>query len=84
LWIGDLEASTHVKNSLDRLFDLQKEETFVKIRNGIGLESTTVGLLKTTVEQADRTKIDVTLKNVAYVPELATNLQHYQGKGKWF
>jgi hypothetical protein len=63
-----------MKNTIDGLFDLRKEETFVKIGNGEGLKSTTFGTLKATVEQADGTKMDVTLKNVAYVPELATNL----------
>jgi hypothetical protein len=74
LWIGDTGASTHMENNLDGLFDLCKEETIVKNGNGTGLKSTTVGTLKATVEQADGTNIDVTFKNVACVPELATNL----------
>ena len=74
LWIGDTGASTHMKNTIDGLFDLRNEETIVKIGNGEGLKSTTVGTLRAIVEQTDGTKIDVTLKNVAYVPELATNL----------
>ena len=74
LWIGDTGASTHMKNTIDGLFDLRKEETIVRIGNGEGLKSTTVGTLRAIVEQADRTRLDVTLKNVAYVPELSTNL----------
>jgi hypothetical protein len=61
LWIGNIGASTHMKNTLDGLFDLLKEETSVKFGNGTGLKSTTVGTLKATVEQADGTNIDVTI-----------------------
>ena len=74
LWIGDTGASTHMKNTIDGLFDLRKEETIIRIGNGEGLKSTTIGTLKAIVEQADGTKMDVILKNVAYVPDLATNL----------
>jgi hypothetical protein len=63
-----------MKNTLDGLFDLHKEETIVKIGNETELKSTTVKTLKATAEQADGTKIDVTLKFFAYVPELETNL----------
>ena len=38
------------------------------------VKSTVVGTLKATVEQKDGSKIDVILKNVAYVPELTRNL----------
>ena len=61
-------------NTLDGLFNLQNEETTVKIGNGERLTSSIVGTLKATVEQVDRSKIEVTLKNVAYVPELTRNL----------
>jgi hypothetical protein len=59
-----------MKNTIDGLFDLRKEETIVKIGNGEKLTSTIVGTLKAIVEQTDGSKIDVTLNNVAYVPEL--------------
>jgi hypothetical protein len=58
LWIGNTGTSTHMKNTLDGLFDLCN---VVKIGNGMGLKSTTVGTLKATVEQADGTEIDVIL-----------------------
>jgi hypothetical protein len=61
-----------MKKSLDGLFDLRKEETGVKIGTGTGLTSTTVGTLRATVEQADRIKIDVTLKNYEYGIHIAT------------
>jgi gag-polypeptide of LTR copia-type len=38
LWIGDTGASTHMKNTLDGLFDLRNGETIVKIGNGTGLK----------------------------------------------
>ena len=74
LWIGDTGASTHMTNTLDGLFNLQNEETTVKIGNGERLTSSIVGTLKATVEQVDGSKIEVILKNVAYVPELTRNL----------
>ena len=74
LWIGNTGASTHIKNTLDGLYNLQKEETTVKIGNGLKLKSTTIGSLKGVVEQNDGTKINVVLNNVAYVPELTANL----------
>jgi hypothetical protein len=63
-----------MKNTIDGLFDLRKEETIVNIGNGEGLKSTIFGTLRATVEQTDGSKIDVILKNVAYVPELTRNL----------
>ena len=74
LWMGNTGASTHMKNTMDGLFDLHNEETIVKIGNGTGLKSTLVGTLKATVEQTDGVKIDVTLKNVACFLELSANL----------
>ena len=74
LWIGDTGASTHMKNTLDGLYNLQKEEITVKIGNGLRLKSTTIGSLKGIVEQNDGTKINVVLNDVAYVPELTANL----------
>ena len=61
-------------NTLDGLFNLQKEETIVKIGNGEKLMSSIVGTLKATVKQVEGSKLDVTLKNVVYVPELTRNL----------
>jgi hypothetical protein len=49
LWIGDTGASSHMKNTIDGLFDLKKEENIVKIGNGEGQKSTIVGTLKATV-----------------------------------
>ena len=50
------------------------KKTPAKIENGVRLKSTIVGTLKATVDQADGSKTDVKLKNVAYVPELTRNL----------
>ena len=72
MWIGDTGASTHMKNTLDGLYNLFKEETIVKIGNADRLTLSIVGTLKVTVEQVDRSKIEVTLKNVAYVPKQET------------
>lgn len=63
-----------MKNTLDELCDLCKEETTVKIGNRTGLKLTTIGTLQAILEQEDGTKVEVMLKNVAYVPELASNL----------
>ena len=74
LWIRDTGASTHMTHTLNSLFNLKKEKTTIKIGNGTGLNLTIVGTLKATVEQEDGTRLKVTLKNVAYVPELTSNL----------
>jgi hypothetical protein len=74
LWIGDTGASTHMTNTLDGLVNLQNEKTTVKIGNGESLISSIVGTSKATVEQANGSKMDVTLKDVAFVPALTTNL----------
>jgi hypothetical protein len=63
-----------MKNTLDGLYNLQKEETIVKIGNGLKLKSTTTGTLKGIVEQNDGTRINVILNDMAYVPELTANL----------
>jgi hypothetical protein len=62
-------------NTLDGLFNLQNEETTVKIGNGERLTSSIVGTLKATVEQVDGSKIEVTLKNVAYIPDVGTEVK---------
>jgi hypothetical protein len=74
LWIGETGSSTHIKNTIEGLYDCRKEETIVQIGNRKSLKSTTVGTLKATVQQHDVTTIDIKLKNVAYVPELSINL----------
>ena len=74
LWIGNTGASTHMKNTLEGLYDLREEETTIQIGNGKNLKSTTTGTLKATVQQLDGTAVDVKLENVAYVPELSINL----------
>ena len=42
-----------MKNSLEGLYDLRKEETTMRIGNGTGLKSTITDTLKATVEQED-------------------------------
>ena len=74
LWIGDTGASTHMKNTIEGLYDIREQETTVQIGNGKSLKSTMIGTLKATVQQLDGTTVDVKLKNVAYVPELSINL----------
>ena len=55
LWIGNTGASTCMKNYLEGLYDLCKEDTIVKIGNGTGLKLTTVSTLKAIVQQEDGT-----------------------------
>jgi hypothetical protein len=74
LWIGNTSASTHMKNTLEGLYDLREEETTIQIGNGKSLKSTTIRTLKATVHQLDGTTVDIKLNNVAYVPELSINL----------
>ena len=74
MWIGNTGASTHMKNTMEGLYDLREENTTVHIGNGKSLNSTMIGTLKATVQQLDGTTIDVKLNNVVYVPELSINL----------
>jgi hypothetical protein len=74
LWIGNTSASTHMKNTMEHLYNLREKDTIVQIGNGKSLKSTTIRTLKATVQQLDGTTVDIKLNNVAYVPELSINL----------
>jgi hypothetical protein len=73
-WLGDSGASKHMRNSLEGMTDIRKEETVIYIGNGNGLKSNMVGTFHGTVEQEDGTEMNIKLDDVAFVPELTTNL----------
>jgi hypothetical protein len=74
LWIGDTGASTHIKNTMEGLYDLREEETTVQMGNGKSLKLTTIRTIKATVQQLDGTTADIKLNNMFYIPELSINL----------
>jgi hypothetical protein len=73
-WIADTGASSHMTNSLDGMFDLQKCNTEIKLGNGKSMKALKQGKYRGIIKQDNGKSITLTLQEVKYVPELWTNL----------
>jgi hypothetical protein len=59
---------------MENSFEVSSKGNIMSLSKGLKMvKSTTNGTLNARVKQTDRTKINVTLENVTYVPELSTN-----------
>jgi hypothetical protein len=67
-WVGDTDASQHMKYTLDGLTYLTGTEAIISVGNGTKFKSTITGTFKRTVVQKDGTEQDITLHSVVYVP----------------
>jgi len=72
-WIANTGASCHMTNSIKGLKDLKDADRIIKVGNGEKLTCNKVGTWTGSYEQEGKIK-KITLKNVAYVPQLSTNL----------
>ena len=73
-WIGDSRATRHMKNTLEGMSELIDHKSVIYVGNGEGLKSKIMGTFHGTVVQKNGTRQDIMLNDVAYVPELTTNL----------
>ena len=73
-FIADSGATTHMRNSKSGMFNLKKWEVDVTVGNNETIKSVAKGQFKGTVTQADGSKINITLSDVLYVPDLCMNL----------
>jgi hypothetical protein len=80
IWICDSEACEHYCKSDKVLFDVKDINKKITVGNGESMKAIKVGSLKCHVIQLNGSSVNVTLKEVKYVPELWVNFfQHQQG-----
>jgi predicted carbohydrate-binding protein with CBM5 and CBM33 domain len=69
IWIYDSGAYEHYLKSDKSLFDAKDIYEWVAVGNGESIKVTKVGSLKCQVVQTNESSVNVTLKEVEYVPE---------------
>jgi hypothetical protein len=74
IWICDSGACGHYCNPDEGLFDVKDINEKITVRNGESMKAIMVGSLKRHVIQLNGFSVDLTLKEVKYVPELWMNL----------
>ena len=74
MWLGDSAATSHMRNSLDGMFDLKPCQKLVKVGNGDPLHVKMIGKWQGEILQKNGEKRRILLDNVNYAPRLCANL----------
>lgn len=74
IWIGDTGASCHMTRSLVGMSNLRNTNHTVTIGNGRTVTAGKMGTWRGIIVQEDGSTMNITLKDVAYVPTLHVNL----------
>jgi hypothetical protein len=74
IFIADSGATSHMRNSLEGMYDLEDWVVGVKVGNNSVMKSQKRGKFKGLVKQQDGATLDVLITDVLYVPELFVNL----------
>ena len=74
IWIGDTGASCHMTYSLDGMSKLRPSNTTVTIGDGKSITSQQIGTWQGYITRLNGSQQKITLNEVAYVPELSSNL----------
>jgi len=74
IWIADTGATSHMTNNLEGMYDITDTTSGVRLGDGKVISSVKTGKLNGIFQQKDGTKMEVTLQNVKYVPNLSCNL----------
>jgi hypothetical protein len=73
-FIADSGATCHMRGSLEGMFNLLPHVTNIMVGNNEVMTSVSIGQYKGLVLKADGTTMDITLKDVLYIPKLMVNL----------
>ena len=74
IWICDSGACGHYCKSIEGMFDVKDIEEKITVGNGDSVMATKVGSLKRRVLQIDSSTLEITIKEVKFVPNLCANL----------
>ena len=74
LWIANTGASCHMCNGIESFEDIKEVTRTIIIGNGNIMKCTKVGTWKGFLRNKEGNKIVILLKEVSYIPTLATNL----------
>ena len=74
VWIADSEASSHMTNTLQGIYNQRRISSKVKIGSGEYVEANIIGDVLGIVIRKDGMKTDITLRDVKYVPCLFCKL----------
>ena len=74
VFIADSGATSHMRNSLNGMYDIKDWEVEVKVGNSSTMKSQKKGNFQGLVTQKDGTTSSIVMKDVLYVPDLWVNL----------
>jgi hypothetical protein len=72
--IADSGATCHMRGSLEAIFNWKPYGSDIMVENNETMSSVSKGRYKGLVLQMDGTSVDITLKDVLYIPKLMVNL----------
>jgi hypothetical protein len=73
-FIADSGATCHMRGSLEGMFNLKPYVTNIMVGNDEAMSSVSMGNFKGLVIKPDGSTMDLTLKDVLYIPKLMVNL----------